>query len=93
MLKEKVTIAEYHNASTAARNKLLIGDVFQSITLKDPDDRTKTKTFTMTRQYEILDLLFTVRKGDSVVFNVLREGVSKDVTIVFNNDAYFVKYA
>jgi S1-C subfamily serine protease len=92
-LKQTITITNYGGTSTAAKNKLLIGDIFQKITLKDPLDRSKTKTFTITRQYEINDLLWTVRKGDSVVFTMLREGKSTEVTINFTQDGYFVKYA
>ena len=92
-LKEEIAISKYYGTSSAAKNKLHIGDVFQAVTLKDPDDRTKTKTFEITRQYEVNDLLLTVRKGDTVTFTVLREGVKTDVDILFNQNGYFVKYA
>ena len=93
MVKETVTIAQYGGTSTAAKNKLLIGDIFQKVTLKDPTDRTQMKTFEVNRQFEINDLLLTVRKGDKVVFTVLRDGVSTEVEIVLHKDEYFVKYA
>jgi hypothetical protein len=62
---------------------------------KDPKIRmqTKEKTFEINRQFEINDLLLTVRKGDKVIFTVLREGQEKQVEITFNKDDYFVKYA
>lgn len=93
VVKETVAIASYGGTSTAAKNKLLIGDVFKSMTLKDPSDRTKEKTFDINRQFEINDLLLTVRKGDKVTFTVLREGKEKQVEITFDKDEYFVKYA
>jgi len=93
VVKETVAIAQYGGTSSAAKNKLLIGDIFQKVTLKDPENRTQTKTFEINRQFEINDLLLTVRKGDKVVFTVLRDGVSTDVEIVFDKDEYFVKYA
>ncbi len=92
-IKETITLVDYGGTSTAAKDKLLIGDIFKSVTLKDPLDRTKTKTVEINRQFEINDLLWTVRKGDTVTFTVLRDGVEKSVDITFNKDAYFVKYA
>ncbi len=93
VITEEIALSSFAGTSTAAKNKLQIGDVFKAMTLKDPDDRTKTKTFAIRRQFEVNDLLLTVRKGDKVVFTVLREGQERDVEITFDNDGYFVKYA
>ena len=93
VIKEEIALASFAGTSTAAKDKLQIGDVFKAMTLKDPDDRTKTKTFAIERQFEVNDLLLTVRKGDKVVFTVLREGKEENLEITFDNDGYFVKYA
>ena len=101
VVSEEIALASFSGASTAAKtnglasrdNILAIGDVFQSITLKDPNDRSKSKTFAIRRQFEINDLLLTVRKGDTVTFKVLREGQEKTVNVAFDKDGFFVKYA
>lgn len=92
-IKETITLSEFSGPSLAAKDKLLIGDIFKSITLKDPLDRTKMKTVEVTRQFEINDLLWSVRKGDTVTFTILRDGAEKNVDITFNQNSYFVKYA
>ena len=49
----------------------------------------KETKYTLTRMHQIKDILLTVRKGDSVVVNVLRDGTPTDVTITFDKDSYF----
>ena len=92
-IKEEIALSSFSGTSTAARDKRQIGDVFKAMTMKDPTDRTKTKTFAISRQFEVNDLLLSVRKGDKVVFTVLREGKEENVEITFDKDGYFVKYA
>ena len=77
------TIAE--TASTYG--KLRAGDIFQTMTVKTASGK-ETK-YTLTRMHQIKDILLTVRKGDSVILNVLRDGTPTDVTIVFDKDSYF----
>ncbi len=45
---------------------------------------------TFERRYQFEDRLLTVRKGDTVVFKVLRENVETEVEILFDKDEYFV---
>lgn len=70
----------------AATDLLKAGDVFQAVTING----VKTP---LTRRHQLNDLLLTVKKGDTVVFDVVRDGSDKSVSITFDKDAYFVKYA
>ena len=36
--------------------------------------------------------MLKIRKGDKVVFGIIRDGVETDITIDFNSDDYFVIY-
>lgn len=63
------------------------GDVFISMQINGGEK------VTFNRQYQLNDLLLTVRKGDTVVLGIRNsEGVSENVTIVFNQDTHFVSY-
>ena len=94
VIKETIELLDFSGStSTAAKGKLQVGDVFQKVTMKDPEDRTKTKAFIINRQFEINDLLLSVRKGDVVTFTILREDKEIDVEIPFDKDEYFIKYA
>ncbi len=42
-------------------------------------------------QYQFTDTLLTIRKGDTVVFTVLRENVKTQISITFDKDEYFVR--
>ena len=47
---------------------------------------------TLTREYQLSDLLLTVRRGDVVTFGVIRDGVSTTVTVKFDKESYFRTY-
>ena len=71
--------------ANADENKCLkVGDLFRSVTVHG-------KTTQVTRRYHINDLLLTVRKGDVVVFGIVREGSEMQVTITFGEN-HFVDY-
>ena len=72
--------------SDASYNKLQFGDEFISFT----KDGVTTQ---LTRRYQLNDLLLTVRKGDEIKIKVLRGKEEVDVTILYDQDSYFVKYA
>ncbi len=69
----------------AAEKKLQVGDVIESISLG-------SETLTLTRQFQLSDYLFKVRKGDVVTLGVWREGERITVQIPFDKDEYFVLY-
>lgn len=69
----------------AAYKKLQYGDVFQSISVNG-------KAYELYREFDVEDILLTVRKGDTVVVNVLRDGKEERVTIRFDKDEYFTQY-
>ena len=73
------------SASTDDNNRLKVGDTFKSITVDG-------ETTALTRRYQLNDLMLKIRKGDKVVFGIIRDGVETDITIDFNSDDYFVIY-
>lgn len=62
--------------------KLEVGDILNSITVNGI-------TTQITRLFIPTDVLYTVRKGDTVVINVTRDGVETDITFNFDSDDYF----
>ena len=62
------------------------GDIFKALTIGE-------KRTELTRRHQLTDLLLTVKKGDTVVFEVVRDGSAKELSITFDKDEYFVKYA
>ncbi len=70
----------------AAAGKLKSGDIFKAVTIKG-------KKTTLTRQYQLGDLLLGIRKGDTVTLDIVRDGSEMQVDISFNQDQYFRKYA
>lgn len=75
----------------AAYNKLNFGDQFKKITII-PVGKSEGKTTMLTRRYLLNDLLLTVRKGDTVILTVVRDGIEVDVKIVYDKDSYFTEY-
>ncbi len=57
-------------------NKLAYGDVINSITVG-------SNTYTITRSYQVEELLFNLKVGNSITFNVTRGGVQTSVTATF----------
>lgn len=57
-------------------NKLANGDVINSITVGG-------NTYTITRSYQVEELLFNLKVGNSITFNVTRGGVQTSVTATF----------
>ncbi|MBQ7879340.1 MAG: trypsin-like peptidase domain-containing protein [Clostridia bacterium] len=82
---EEVVITDITNGA-AADGKLKYGDIVKSISINGGEAKT------ITRSFQINDLLLTVRKGDTLRMKVVRESVEMDVEIVYNKDSYFVEY-
>ena len=70
----------------AAAGRLKVGDIFKSVTLHG-------KTTVLTRRHQLNDILLTVEKGDTMIIDVVGEDGARQVSITFDKDAYFVKYA
>lgn len=91
-INETVMISKVSSSMTAAYNKLFVGDILEYAII----DGVK---YTITRNYQLGELLLQVRLGDSVKIGVLRgdnngsQMVQKEVEIPFNSLAYFTKYA
>lgn len=81
VMKETCVVVQV-NEGVIAHGKLKVGDVLEAITIKG-------KTVELQRRYYLNDLLLSVRKGDSIVLRVLRDGSSVDVTFIFDKDGYF----
>ena len=73
------------SASTDETKSLKTGDVFKSVTIGG-------ETIELTRRYQLNDLMLRIRKGDTVTFGVVRDGVETDIAIKFDSDDYFVIY-
>jgi len=85
-IKEEFCVGSTDIETTAAAyGKLKPLDVIQAISING------VKT-TFTRRYQLNDLLLTVRKGDTVVLTVVRDGEEKEVEIVYDQDAFFTEY-
>ena len=83
---EEIIVSSSEIASTAAAfNKFHFGDKFISITIDG-------KTYQITKLHHVNDLLLKVRKGDTIVIKVMRDGVETDVEIKYDKDAYFTQY-
>lgn len=91
-IKETIVITKVLGSMTAAYNKLFVGDILEYAII----DGVK---YTITRNYQLGELLLQVRLGDSVKIGVSRgdnngsQMVQKEVEIPFNSLAYFTKYA
>ena len=85
-IREEITVAQMA-ASGAATSVLAVGDVLKGIQVRDGE------WVTFTRQYQLLDQLLTVRKGDSVKLKILRDGTEMTVDVTFSQDAHFTVYA
>lgn len=75
-----------------AKNKLNVNDFFRAIKILGPDGTVK-KQQNVTRRYHVPEAMLYVRKGDTVVLTVERGGRNLDVSIEFNSDDYFKKFA
>lgn len=82
---EEVTVISV-TAGSAADSRLQTGDIIRSMQIGGT-------TYTITRMYQITDLLLNVRRGDSIVITVERNGSMTPVTVGFIEDSDFVTIA
>ena len=90
--EEFIVDATTIESTAAAYEKLKFGDVFQSICII-PAGKSGGKTSSLTRRYQLNDLLMTVRLGDTVILKVLRDNVETEVKLVYDKETYFTQYA
>lgn len=83
---ETVRIAEVAGAPSAG--KLQRNDVLRAITLKSASGEVKD-SLTVTRSYQISEMLFSARKGDMVSLTVERGGAETEVEIRLDSDSCF----
>ena len=84
-ITETLEIVEV-GVDSVARGQLKAYDILQTFCLNDGE------TVTLTRNFQLVDLMLTVRKGDTVTIGVKRSGQPINVTIKFDKDSYFKTY-
>ena len=82
-IEESVSVSAV--TSAPASGALKTGDVLYSISLNGREQ-------VITRMYMATDLMFGVRKGDTVTFKVYRDGQLVSADITFDRDSYFTLY-
>ena len=84
-IMEEFEVAEVNAGS--ANGKLKVGDTIKAIRINEGE------WVNFTRQYQLIDQLLCVRKGDKVQLKVVdSNGMENTVEILFDSDSYFVKY-
>ena len=84
-IMEEFEIASVNQGS--ASGKVRVGDKIKGIKINDGE------WVSFTRQYQLIDQLLCVRKGDNVTLKLVdSNGIEREETIVFDKDEYFVKY-
>ena len=81
VIEEEVTVASVDSGS-AAEGILQEGDILRTISLGE-------NSVDITRRYQVIDFMLTVRQGDSVVLTVERDGKQKVLSVTFDNTSYF----
>ena len=87
----KLKIREEFEVATidegAAKGKLNVGDKIKSMKVNDGE------WINFTRQYQLINELLCVRKGDTVTLKIVdSNAVEREVVVVFDQDTYFTKY-
>ncbi len=81
---EEFLVSTEAERGSAAYGKLSTGDIFLTMAINDGAE------IALTRKYQLIDRLLTVRKGDSVHFTVRNsDGETEKVTVVFDKNTYF----
>jgi S1-C subfamily serine protease len=84
-IMEEFEVASVNQGS--ANGKLKVGDKIKGIKINDGE------WVNFTRQYQLIDQLLRVRKGNNVTLKLVdSNGVEREETILFDQDSYFVKY-
>ncbi len=83
-----VVAEEATSQSSSSYGKLKTGDVFRYVIVNNGEK------IMLTRQYQLNDILLSVRKGDVVKIGITREMVGEtEVVIEFDREEYFTMYA
>ena len=87
---EKVIVNSVVENSLASINGFKENDIIKSITIshKVSETETTTKTFNINRMFNAIDLALTIKVGDSVTYNVIRDNVSTPISFIANSE-YF----
>ena len=87
-LVETFAVAEAAGKGGSSYNKFNVGDIFLTMKVNGGEE------VTLTRQYQVNDLLLTVRLNDTVTFKMkdFGNGNQKTVSITFDKESYFTLY-
>ena len=84
---EEFEVVQAPSMASAGYGKLKVGDKIKGIKIGDGE------WVNFTRQYQLLDQLLCVRKGDKATLKLLdSNGMEREETVLFDKDSYFVKY-
>ncbi len=86
-IQEEFEVVQMPSVTGSAYGKLKVGDKIKGIKIGDGE------WVNFTRQYQLLDQLLCVRKGDRVTLKLVdSNGMEREETVLFDKDSYFVKY-
>ena len=87
VIEEKFEIITEANSGESSYGKLFVGDQFKAMQINDGE------WYYFNRRYEFSELMLSVKKGDTVRFQVCNSnGNEKTVEIVFDQDKYFADH-
>lgn len=72
-INEDIVISEVEQNSIASRIGIKVGDIIKSMFING-------KEYTLSRSFNIADMLLTIRQGDSITFKVLRNSTQTTLT-------------
>ena len=89
-IKEKVVIRSVANNSLASKSAFKENDVLKTITIshKISETETETKTYNINRMFNAIDLALTIKVGDSVTYEVVRDNITTPISFVATSE-YF----
>lgn len=89
-IKEKVVIRSVANNSLASKSAFKENDVLKTITIshKISETGTETKTYNINRMFNAIDLALTIKVGDSVTYEVVRDNITTPISFVATSE-YF----
>lgn len=86
-IQEEFSVSRAASKGAAAYGKMSVGDIFISVSINGGEK------LVFTREYQLEHALLSVRKGDTVVFEMRNaSGEKTTVSITYDKDSYFTIY-
>lgn len=87
-IEEEFCVSKAASKGAASYGKMNAGDIFISVSINGGEK------LVFTREYQLEQVLLSVRKGDTLVFEMRNaSGEQTSVSITYDKDAYFKTYA